>query len=147
MQTKMLNILSGIVVVGATLALVLVYPSMPDIIPTHYGWDGAADAWGDKSEVWLPAAVNVGMYLLATILERYYRYYNYPVVVTEHNRERLYALGRSYIAILKLLLALLLSWLTFSWRSERLSVIPTGISIVAILGVSIYYIIRMYQAK
>lgn len=35
--------------VNATVYLVVVYPSLPSVVPTHFGVSGAVDEWGDKS--------------------------------------------------------------------------------------------------
>ena len=29
------------------------YPGLPEIVPIHYGPDGAADAWAQKAWLWL----------------------------------------------------------------------------------------------
>ncbi len=35
----------------------IVYPSLPDIIPTHFGANNVADAFGSKTTVWLISSI------------------------------------------------------------------------------------------
>jgi uncharacterized membrane protein len=50
----------------------LVYPTLPQTIPTHFGIDGKADRFGSRSSLWantaIPAAIAFGIYLLMRFL-------------------------------------------------------------------------------
>ncbi len=47
----------------------LLYPRMPDRIPTHWNWRGEIDGWGDKQwAAWLMPAIMLGLLLFFQIL-------------------------------------------------------------------------------
>ena len=55
---------------GAVLLIsALLYPQMPDRIPTHWNWRGEIDGWGDKQwAAWLMPAIMLGLLLFFQIL-------------------------------------------------------------------------------
>lgn len=105
-MTKILNILSTILMLALVLGLALMYDDLPSMLPTHYGIDGMVDGWSGKGSLWLwvlgGAVVNIGLLWLG----RRPDLYNYPVPVTGDNRERLYASGQLAVAVLRLMMAL-----------------------------------------
>ena len=58
------------------LYLALVWDTIPQTVPVHYGADFKPDRTGDKSELWLVAAimaaVSVGMYFLLNNLHTFF---------------------------------------------------------------------------
>ncbi len=62
------------------------YGSLPDTIPTHYGADGKADGFGDKSAIWLLPIVGVITYI-GIILS------NMAIMAMSKNPDRLASLG------------------------------------------------------
>ena len=49
--------------------LAYVWPTLPEIIPTHFGFDGKPDDWSHRSMyAFLIPALNMGIYLLMTII-------------------------------------------------------------------------------
>lgn len=86
--------LAALVGVAAIAAWLLArYPSMPDIVPTHFGTDGTADDWGSKSSVLWLVGVMVALALLLAGISARPRRFNYPTVVTEQNAQQLYREG------------------------------------------------------
>ncbi|WP_413316729.1 DUF1648 domain-containing protein [Agrococcus sp. 1P02AA] len=73
--------------------LVAQYPSLPDVLPTHFGPGGEADAWGSKASVLWLAGLAVGMGALLGWLSTRPRSFNYPTPVTEQNAQGLYREG------------------------------------------------------
>lgn len=64
--------------VWALLALCLVnflahlafYPHLPDIVPTHWGFDGQADAWGPKSTTLILCALPPALLLMMAVIPK-----------------------------------------------------------------------------
>ena len=55
---KLSNLIWVIVCIAIPFAYAFyLYPSLPETIPTHFNLEGKADAWGNKSSVFLPAAI------------------------------------------------------------------------------------------
>jgi uncharacterized membrane protein len=51
--------------------LAFVYPSLPAIVPMHYGIDGKVDGYGDKSELVLTQGILMGASLLVYLLLKF----------------------------------------------------------------------------
>jgi uncharacterized membrane protein len=65
--------------------LVMVWPALPEIVPTHFGMDGQPNDWSNKSTlIYLVAGMTAGMYLLFTII---------PAI---DPKERIKAMGNKY---------------------------------------------------
>ena len=55
---KLSNLIWVIVCIAIPFAYAFyLFPSLPETIPTHFNLEGKADAWGNKSSVFLPAAI------------------------------------------------------------------------------------------
>ncbi len=90
--------------------------SLPARIPTHFGLNGAADASGPATSLWLlPSVITATFVLLSAVQLMPPRYMNLPVKITEHNREGVYALAGTMLTALKVCTLLLL--LTAEWGS------------------------------
>ncbi len=48
----------------------VIYPSLPDTIPTHWGFDGMVDGWGPKYMDLILAALPAGMYVLLIVMPK-----------------------------------------------------------------------------
>lgn len=46
------------------------YPSLPDIVPTHWGADGQVNGWGPKSTVLILAALPFAMLILFEVIPK-----------------------------------------------------------------------------
>lgn len=74
----------------ASAVLLLAYPSLPEVVPTHFGVTGEADAWGPRWSVLVMVAVWLLLAVGIAVLSRFPRVFNYPVPVTEENAQPLY---------------------------------------------------------
>lgn len=46
------------------------YPSLPETVPIHWGFDGQADGWGPKSTILVLCALPLGILLLLAVVPR-----------------------------------------------------------------------------
>ncbi|MDO4542511.1 MAG: DUF1648 domain-containing protein, partial [Bacillota bacterium] len=44
-----MELLAGLLLVAFSVYLVVAWPTLSNILPSHYTWNGTADAWGTKS--------------------------------------------------------------------------------------------------
>lgn len=72
-------------------------------VPTHFGFDGQADAWGSKNSLLLLPIVSLGLYILLTVVEFFPNTWNFPVQATEENRDGLISLSLDMLIMLKLM--------------------------------------------
>jgi hypothetical protein len=105
-------------------------------IPTHFGLDGAPNAWGDPKMLLMLPAMAAFLYALMTFAGRFPHAFNYPVRVTAQNRPRLQNIALNMIAFLTLetvsLFAALQYFIVQGVRSGR-SALPPALMIVAIV--------------
>ena len=63
-----MEILGGLILVFFTIYLIIAWPTLSDMLPSHYTWDGTADAWATKkSSITLPI-LGWAIYLALTVL-------------------------------------------------------------------------------
>ncbi len=89
-QRKVYIGLSGVIILVVLALAIWTYPSLPEKIPTHYNFLGEIDGWGEKSVVWWILAIEVSSFVLVSLLSFFPQIHNYPVKVTDENRETLY---------------------------------------------------------
>lgn len=49
MTSRVLRVVNGLLLMGLLFFSLLAWPSLPERIPFHLGWDGRGDRWGPKS--------------------------------------------------------------------------------------------------
>jgi uncharacterized membrane protein len=97
------RLLAALASLGALLLLggvPFLWSRLPDRVPTHFGFTGQPDAWGDKGVLLLLPFLGLMLYATLMALTRIPHFYNYPVRITPENAEAQYRLAR------RLLLAL-----------------------------------------
>jgi len=98
---KLLEALTALGVIILIAMTVWGYFALPAVIPTHYGFSGAPNAYGGKGSLLTLPIVSICLAVLLTVLSRYPHLYNYPWPITAENAPRQYSLAR-----------LLLRWIT-----------------------------------
>lgn len=61
------------------------YASLPEQIPTHFGLNGAADAYGHKQSILLLPIIATIMNIGMSVLSHYPHVFNYPTQITPEN--------------------------------------------------------------
>jgi uncharacterized membrane protein len=87
---------------GFVIYLALNYQGLPESIPTHFGANGHADSFGNKSTLLFLMGANVGIYILLTSISRIPHHFNYLVEITEANAHRQYTIALRMMRIIKL---------------------------------------------
>jgi len=107
-------------IVASFVLLLIVWPDIPDKVPTHFGSSGEADAWGGKSTlVWIPM-IAVGLYALLTLIEQFPQSYNYLCEITEKNAEFQYRNARMMLECMKLELIYFFGYL--EWKTVQVAI-------------------------
>lgn len=134
--------------------ILLFYFRLPNIIPVHYNGAGVIDDWGDKSTLWMLPVISTAMYIGITFLQKIPHFYNYATIeITEQNAEKIYRCGVRMIAIFKVLLVAVFTFLTVQVLQDafhtfwfvRFWMIMAGIGLAIIT--MIYYIVKMYMVR
>ena len=100
--------ITGIVVLGITWLLTLWhYPSLPNEIPIHFGLSGQADRWGDKGMIFFMPFLGSFLTFIILFISQHPQTFNYPVKITEENKERQAVLAQQMTHYLLLVINLL----------------------------------------
>lgn len=99
---KLLDIACIISLVFTASFIIIKWDSIPDIIPTHYGVNGA-DSYGSKTSIWFAYVIAVICYVVLKIVflippEKW----NMPVKITDKNRDKAISLTYEMIQAFQL---------------------------------------------
>jgi uncharacterized membrane protein len=89
------------------------FNDLPERVPVHFNIAGEPDDYGTRFSLLLLPVTGLVMYLGMTILEGYPHIYNYPVQITYENALNQYRLATRLIRILKSVILLIFSFITF----------------------------------
>ena len=67
-MTRLYIVLSLLLTAAAFVATLIIYPQLPETIPTHWNIQGEVDGHSGRMTVWLMPAVLVGLLLLLAVL-------------------------------------------------------------------------------
>jgi hypothetical protein len=145
--------ISVLAVAGTLLFFFILWGHLPEKIPIHYNVLGEADATGNKWFSLILPLVGLGSYFGMSVLNKYPHIFNYPVEVNEQNALPLYRIGRRSVLGLKMLVCLLIFYMSFSIASNFihlhqglwLSIFLFFILLISVLP--IYSIIAMNRMK
>ena len=101
------NFALGLLISMITL-IVLVYKSLPDLIPIHYNLLGAIDAMGGKTSLWILALIATILFLSLKIAGKYPHTHNYREKITEVNALVYYSKSMELISFTNVLTMALL---------------------------------------
>lgn len=134
------------VTVAATVLALILYPTLPETIATHYDFSGRADGWGPRSSLFVLLVIFVVMVAGFTWLSHHPRIFNYPRVVTEYNAQDVYRAGEQMMVWLTGALTLLYSGivLTTVWGVNLGAV--TLIGAAGLIGSLVVGFVRIFRA-
>jgi uncharacterized membrane protein len=126
---------------------------LPARVPVHFGLNGHPDGFGSKSLLLFLPATGVFLYLVLTIVARFPAYFNFPVPVTDGNRQTLRDLAIEMIGWLKAEVMCIFAWImlatisTIAGRRPGLGAafVPVSLGVIAATIALFWY--RMYQAR
>ena len=118
MKNKKLLFLMGLLCLVNLAGHLYLYPSLPDTVPIHWGFDGQPDGWGGKSSILFTASLPFTMLLLFAVLPR--------MDPKGKNFQRFQPVYRIFLILLTVFIC------GVSWLSELTvyNVLPSGGSLV-----------------
>ena len=118
MKNKKLLFLMGLLCLVNLAGHLYFYPSLPDTVPIHWGFDGQPDGWGGKSSILFTASLPFAMLLLFAVLPR--------MDPKGKNFQRFQPVYRIFLILLTVFIC------GVSWLSELTvyNVLPSGGSLV-----------------
>ena len=106
------TVVSLLCLVGVVVYLILAWGNIPDRIPGHYNALGEVDHWSSKSSLIVLPIISWMLFGFITLVERYPQIWNTGITVTEENRDAVYRLLKSMIALVKMFVLLMFASLT-----------------------------------
>jgi len=143
---RILTIVGGVILLASTIFVVVNWGQIPDQIPTHFTITGQPDAYGGKPMLIFLVVILWVMFTTLTISVKFPNMWNFPVEVTDQNRDVLFAIARFMMEILKLLTAILMSVImmatALSLELPAVVMISLFVAIMATIAVCIYLMFK-----
>lgn len=117
------------------------YPSMPDIVPTHFDLMGKPDNHGEKSSALWVSGVMVVMMVLITWVSTKPGSLNYPNAITEENAQSIYREGERMMVFLAADLLLLYLGIALSWSNVN----GAGLVIIGMIGLFVVLVVSIVR--
>lgn len=145
---RLLTTIGGLILLASSIFVIANWGQMPDQIPTHFTITGEPDAYGGKPMLGFLVVISWVMFITLTISVKFPRMWNFPVEVTDENREVLFAIARFMMEILKFLTSILMSVILMATAlSLELSAVVMGSLFVAIIATIAVCMYLMYKNK
>ena len=152
-KEKVLILISTLSIITMWLYLYIMWDNLPDIVPTHFGFSGVPDNFGNKNSLFIIPIMASILHLTLALLSKIPHSFNYPVNVTDKNAEALYKIGKQTMLLLDMEISLLFAILlcksiqTAIGNESGLGIVIVPIFMVIILGTVIYETIKMKRFK
>lgn len=137
-----MTVVGGILLLGSTIFVLVMWSQVPDQIPIHFNFKGEADAYGGKGALIGLIVLAWVLFISITVSIKFPNTWNMPVKVTAENRNRLYGITRCMLEIVKLLTVLLMCTLFISITMA--ANVPRFIMIAIIAAILLTIVIGMY---
>lgn len=140
---KILDILTLLYFIVSVITIIFLWMNAPDRIPTHYGFNGQVDAYGSKNTVFILLGLLVVVYIALRLISNYPNIFNYPIPITDSNREKQYNIAATFMRILNLEVVSLLCYLSMQCLMEKAKLSSLGtwgflVIIFVTLGIQIF---------
>lgn len=148
---KTIEILTGFLLFFMWVWLLYHYSNLPERIPTHFNFNGQADGFGHKNNLFILAILATIIYIVLSVLKKIPHLLNYPVTVTEENAFKLYYLSNQMLRYLKFLTILVMCMVeifNINIAKNNVSILPNILisGIISLIFIStIYFIIKMFM--
>ena len=142
MIRRISNLVSSCMLLAYVIVLVCIWSRIPGTVPTHFNAAGIADSYGGKGILWIEVIV-----LLLSLIEKVPSIWNFPVAVTEENKERLYKIALVMLGAIKILTTGLFIDVGVSSLVTRFPVWPMYIMLGAMVIVIVVAVVQMIRAK
>ena len=140
-------LVSSCMLLAYVIVLVCIWSRIPGTVPTHFNAAGIADSYGGKGILWIEVIVAAVILLLLSLIEKVPSIWNFPVAVTEENKERLYKIALVMLGAIKILTTGLFIDVGVSSLVTRFPVWPMYIMLGAMVIVIVVAVVQMIRAK
>lgn len=143
-----INFLSLLCLIGTVIFLSISWKTIPDEIPGHYNAAGEVDKITDKNSLIVLLIVGWIMFIGLSVVEKFPQIWNTGIQVTEQNKEKVYRILKTMIGTIKLLVALVFSYLTLhSTTGQNLSPLFLPVFLILMFGSITFFIFQLVKDK
>ncbi len=118
-EESIINKLTFAIVVLHLLVLLYYYGQLPEKVPTHFGINGEADAWGSKISLWFLPLISLATNFLLYFISRKPHTFNFPKKITSENAATEYSKAKWGIALMNIGIAVL--FFTITWTTIQIA--------------------------
>ena len=97
------DVLCFLMILGYVMYLVATWGNLPERVPIHFNAHGIPDRYGKKGSLLLEPILGLLILALLMFCQRFPQWWNYPVAVTEENREHIFEIASKMMSVIKLL--------------------------------------------
>lgn len=141
------NIITALILTFFIGYLIVEWKNIPDIVATHFTISGKADAYGEKNCILIIPIIAVLVFSTIAVVERFPNIWNFPVKVTEENREKLINNGLKLTGVLKMLLSTWFCYIGFCSAKGMPLSLPSYVFLVAVAIAIIVGIYKMVKDR
>lgn len=150
-------VISILIMLAVTIWLVVIWPSIPDTVPTHFGSDGTPNSWGGKTSLLLPLVFGWIAVIMLIVMEFFPQLWNIPgqgnlrVTFGKSTGQNsnppktpgAMAAMRNMLAVDRVMIALLFAMVTyFSAKCRNLPSALLIVFLVVMFGASAFFAVR-----
>lgn len=143
-----LNFLSILTLIATILLTILNWDKIPEIIPMHYDFLGNPNRWGNKSELIILIVIMSLMYIIMTVVEKYPKYWNTGVKITEENKDRVYPILLHLLTTTKFIMMCIFTYISVNTIGEvKIHALFVPIFILVLFVNLIYWNLKLLKTK
>lgn len=148
-----LDVLCWVAMIGSLVFSLLIFPKLPETIPTHFGINGVANGFGNKMMIFFPVSISLALFLIVTLLGRFPHIFNYPVEITEQNALTQYTMATRFVRVLKFIIVAIftsvgiLISLTALKKIENIGFWFVPIVLIVVLTPISFYIVKARKSQ
>lgn len=143
-----LNILCVVMILVTIIIMIVSWNNIAEEVPTHIGVDGVVDETGDKKSVIMLPILNIIMFIMISVIEKFPSLWNIPIKVTEENKLKVYSITKSMIVAVKFVFTAMFSGLAISIiNGAKYTALISAVSATIMFAIIIYSIIRILKCK
>lgn len=146
--SKIANLISLIFVIGILIYILIVWKDIPDMIPGHYNMAGEIDKYSSKNSIWILVGVQILLFAMMSVIERFPNIWNTGVKITAENRERVYTTLRNMLSYLKMMIMGYFSYMTFqSIAGGNLHSMSVFVFLLLVFGGMAIFLIKIFKIR
>ncbi len=128
---KIYNFITFGLVVFVVIYSIVIYYQLPDRIPTHFDLSGEIDGYGSRSTFLVLGCITVFLAISFLVLSTKPQLFNYPLKLTDENKEKQYELAVSMLRQINTLVTLFMVYIIVSTSL-------VAIGLINLLGIEIW---------